>query len=456
MKGGEGIDWKAALGKLPRERLAAFVAELTSVEGVAPRVESLLTEGDAGQATVMVQRRIAGIRRREKPVWGFKAASELADELDRILDDIERSVLPGAPGVALDLVAAFIEADDDIFAHADDSYGAIGMTFKRACSLFGKAARRCPAASVLAVLLRLWGGGGYGARGDLMRETAPALKSDARRELIAELRRRMHAAGEREHFSICTGLMDVADVIGDPELYEEACLNGPLAKVAVYRLNVAQRYLKAGRPDEAMKHLPATSGECGGYANDWVETHTHLLRALGRTDEWRAALWREFRGHPDKASLDELLEAFPESERPMLIESAREEVLRGKHDPATQAEFFLDLGDAALAARCVLERVASLNGSLYMVLLPLAKRLEAKHPLAASALYRALLEGNLRQALSKYYHHGVRYWRALEELARRITDWEPLPNHDGYVAEIRQQHGRKPAFWKQLGKLPGS
>lgn len=58
-----------------------------------------------------------------------------------------------------------------------------------------------------------------------------------------------------------------------------------------------------------------------------------------------------------------------------------------------------------------------------------------------------MFAGRLGKALSKYYSHGVRYLLRLDAVADQISDWRGIESHAGYAQKIRQQHGRKPAFW---------
>jgi len=76
----------------------------------------------------------------------------------------------------------------------------------------------------------------------------------------------------------------------------------------------------------------------------------------------------------------------------------------------------------------------------------LAKR---KKTLAATMVYRALLESILARAVSKYYTHGVRYLRKLDQLAAKVEDWRGHPNHAAYMAQLKEDHGRKRSFWSR-------
>jgi hypothetical protein len=56
------------------------------------------------------------------------------------------------------------------------------------------------------------------------------------------------------------------------------------------------------------------------------------------------------------------------------------------------------------------------------VLLPAAKMLEANHPLAATILYRTLLNDILDRLRSPAYGHAARYLAKLEVLASHEDD----------------------------------
>jgi hypothetical protein len=82
--------------------------------------------------------------------------------------------------------------------------------------------------------------------------------------------------------------------------------------------------------------------------------------------------------------------------------------------------------------------------------LPLASGLEQGQPLAASIVYRALLESILNRAQSKTYPHAARYLRRLGTLGKKIRAWSPIAPHESYLQALRARHDRKRAFWAQV------
>jgi hypothetical protein len=84
----------------------------------------------------------------------------------------------------------------------------------------------------------------------------------------------------------------------------------------------------------------------------------------------------------------------------------------------------------------------------YTTLLPLAQAMDERHHVvAATALYRALLDDILNRGYWRAYHHALRYWQRLEQLAAAGADLGKLGMHEAYVADVRSKHARKVSFW---------
>jgi len=81
---------------------------------------------------------------------------------------------------------------------------------------------------------------------------------------------------------------------------------------------------------------------------------------------------------------------------------------------------------------------------------PAAEALEESHPLAATILYRTLLDQILHDGRSKAYGHAVRYYSRLDALADRIETDGIHNTHATYKTELKKKHGRKSGFWGQV------
>jgi hypothetical protein len=93
------------------------------------------------------------------------------------------------------------------------------------------------------------------------------------------------------------------------------------------------------------------------------------------------------------------------------------------------------------------ERPQGLLGRHYEALVAAAETLEPDHPMAATILYRALLDDILNRARSPAYGHAARYLEKLDALAAHGDAASSIDPHHAYRAALSQKHGRKSAFW---------
>jgi hypothetical protein len=108
----------------------------------------------------------------------------------------------------------------------------------------------------------------------------------------------------------------------------------------------------------------------------------------------------------------------------------------------------VEIGNHDLAEAALLAAPQRIKGEDYVWLVPLAKTLEAEQCwVGATTVYRALLDAILKRAYARAYGHAYRYWQRLEAIAASGADLRPLPMHEAYVTDVRQQHARKVSFW---------
>jgi hypothetical protein len=75
-----------------------------------------------------------------------------------------------------------------------------------------------------------------------------------------------------------------------------------------------------------------------------------------------------------------------------------------------------------------------------------AERLEDKEPLAASLLYRRMIDFPLDHGRSKRYGHAARHLLSCAGLAPLIADWQGQQPHADYANGLWQRHRRKSGF----------
>nr|WP_300075044.1 DUF6880 family protein [uncultured Ruegeria sp.] len=103
------------------------------------------------------------------------------------------------------------------------------------------------------------------------------------------------------------------------------------------------------------------------------------------------------------------------------------------------------------AAKLVRARAGAIDGDYYELLSPAADTLDARDPLAATLLRRAMIDFTLQAARSKRYRHAARHLQECKNLADRIAPFAPHIDHATYVNQLRRDHSKKSAFWDKVG-----
>ena len=439
---------RTQLIELGAEQLAATLLELSDMyPAVADVVERLSATPD--ENIKRYKTKLANLKRSRRFI-SWHESGDFAQQLQQLLIDLEKGVKEPCAGV--ELIGRFFEADASIFNRCDDSNGEVGDVFSFAATdLFISFASRCANKHFIAdLVIKLNADDGYGVRDSLFKRAGEYLPETILRAMIGELWKKAESTTDDYQMgSWHRAIQLLAKQLRDAPLFEEARLKSTAPSVAAW-FDIAQFYLECGEPHIALiklKQIPETEGF---MLNKRQQLLLDIYRQLGNVEAQTKIAWQIFNAHHDQTTLTQLLDCIGQDQRDTVINDV---VNRLAQDP------LLSYDDAAflLAAERIdeleiyfLQRIEQLNGDLYFKLLPLAEALEKRGKLLISCLiYRALLDSILARALSKYYHHGVKYLKKLDQLAPYVTDWQTWPAHNTYLASLKENHKRKSAFWSK-------
>ena len=142
-----------------------------------------------------------------------------------------------------------------------------------------------------------------------------------------------------------------------------------------------------------------------------------------------------------------------EQHRDRLLDEQTSALLDSDTFHQEDASFLVAMGKTSEAAIYLVRWRDKINGHDYYTFKPIADDMEAeKHYLAATVVYRALLESILDRAESKAYHHGATYLHKLDDLGALIADWQTIVAHQAFKEELTKKHKRKWRFWETYGK----
>jgi hypothetical protein len=443
---------KKRLVELGTETLADALLEMASRNDTADDlVERMIAT--PGENVKRFKAKLASLRRSRRFIrWGESSA--FARELQTLLLDLKAGV--SDPKLGSELVAAFYETDKGTLGNCDDSSGHVGDIYRfDAQELFVGYARCCPDKKWLANLVfKLNRDDDYGVRDALINCAADYLPEPDIRTLIDRLQgaaKKEDDEYQRRHWLHL--IESLARQIKDAALFEKTRIAswGKLSTAAC--VDIARVYQESGNARTALSWLEKISAAETFQAYERDRLLLNILGQLGEKQKEQDVAWRIFRRHRSKDSLEDLLSVIGQEMRDSVTTGETESILVNESLSLSDAAFLTEMGCIEEVERYLLERAEQLNGDLYGSLLPLAKAMESDaRNLAATVIYRALLDSILRRGQTKTYPHGVRYLKKLDRLAKSVTDWRGQVNHDSYLQQVRQSHGRKYSFWSRYGK----
>jgi hypothetical protein len=458
-------DLRARLVALGPDALADALLRLADEhEAVHERVQSIVAT--PSEKLTRVRRALGGLARRRRFVH-YREAPEFARQLRSILEELRGSGCD--PVTGLDLVGRFFEQDARTLGACDDSAGIVGDVYRiDAADAWAHFADAVDDPDLLVDrTFALIGTDDFGVRDavlDRIDTWLPRAHVDRLVERLWERAAEERAAQERAAAERAAGdrwrpnrphallnIERIAKAVVDPELFERATVEWTGGEVGGLDAQIAQVYLAAERPRDALRWLERDDGRVSPRAYEQRQMTKEAYRQLGRTDRVEAMVRADFERHPGVTGLDELVALLGEDARAGLIDEAVTRIEAGDDfDPAIVG-FLLEVGRPDTAAAQVVEHRDRIDGRDWYAWGSVADALrEAHQPLAATCVTRALLVSILDIARTKAYGHGRRMWARLITLADAIDDWHDVEPHPAFGERLYERHRRKRSFWDKV------
>lgn len=221
------------------------------------------------------------------------------------------------------------------------------------------------------------------------------------------------------------------------------------------RLHEAQRYPEAlewvRMKPKGMRTLNI-GGMIVGVGTDYqsgarILLEAEILDGMKERGSAQAIRWQEFLKTFDAeilrryvARLDDFAE-FDELDKAFAVVRRSTEIYPSLY-------FLIEWPKLDQASAHVLDHAGKWDGRQYPVLVPAADALAESYPVAATILYRALINAILVPSNSAAYPHAARYYAALGRLSAQLPEQLPFEGHEAYMAQIKTRHGRKYSFWE--------
>lgn len=444
--------------ELPQEVLASLLAELAAAHpAVARRLTRHTLAPEPARLAAVFRARLQDVTEPQRFLHRG-SASHFGRELEAWLEQVERELLPLDPVRAHALADAFLANDACFFEQADDSNGAIGDAVRAGCRLWLRAAKvqtQTDTAHWIERVYALTQADDYGAReallahADLLFDETGLRRLARRFEPDLERALRAREEGQRDYglYKAVAAISLIADVLRDPDLSTRTTLRLSPKPNVLQKEQIAERYLRFGRPQEALAWLD-------GHWESHEDRRERLLAeahcALGDTVRLSTLRQAIFERTGSPADFDAWRQSLAPAPQAHAVEVARQRA-NCLDDLTAGANLLLALDDDAAAQALLLNRRARVCGDAYYSLLPLAQVLEQKGRLLGAVIcYRALLTSILVRGYAKAYGHGAEYLRVLRRLDMQIMNYGALDEHHAFEQTIRRAHARKSSFWNRI------
>ncbi len=446
---------KQKLMALGLETLADLVLDMAkTVDKVDDRVNQLIAPSSIN--VLRVRNKIAAIHSNTQFI-GYTQIFSFAVQLEELLEEL-KACAPD-PCIGLELVAQFFETDSSVFENSDDD-GIIGDVYLGpAKDLFVAYASACPdKEKVVSLWLKVYIEGEYGARDSLMEHITDAFD----KPVITLLQNKLMALVANEHNenkkqSYVRLLHSVNGQAKEAACFEDALQGKQVELPPLKILSLVRTLLERDEVESAQAWILKMPQDSSTHSHEIEKTLKEIYAKQGDTESLIALHYKNFKDFRRFSSFQDLLDVAGQDKCEEILAQELALITEDPRFDDYDAQFLSDVGMIDELEAYVFSRVEKLNGLSYYSLPGIAESL-VKHEcyLAATMLYRCLLDSIMERAYAKSYHHGVDYLHAMDTFSPLIRDWKGYPTHNAYKVRLLQENKRKTSFWNQyLKKMSG-
>ncbi len=446
------------LSALGVERLAELLVDAARADAALKRALTLEVARDGKELAEEVDRQLQRIQTAKTRLNAARATT-LARELERLLRTVTERLGAFEPEAAVERLLAFATAAPTILARRTgegrplvEAFNSVG---DRVASLLPALPSGPGRAGLLVQAYRL-------ARDEpdalpgLMAALAKAADATDRaglRALVeADLAPLQGSAAKRgaagERFLWLTNVLAlIADADGDVDAFR--AVQERREPGLRDHLGLTNRLLAASRPAEALEVLDATPAGFVRASPAYADMRIEVLEALGRREDAQGERWALFWTTLSPTALRGFLKRLPDFEDVEREEAALAHAERHQDSMAALA-FFLAWRDLRRAAAVVRRPGVQLDGDARLALINAAEALAHQYPLAATLLYRRVIDAALARGKPISPVQVASDLMACASLAASVTQSEGRPDHAAYVRHLRARYGRHKSLWRRL------
>ncbi len=404
-------------------------------------------DDDPKKIVSMIKKEIASLKRSSKFVDYYESAS-LADRLNDLRLRIVNDLHAKSPQIAFEMMLDFLDLHKNTLERVDDSNGTVSGVFFTACDDLGSLTRHINHLNnqeLVEIVFARFMNNDYGIYEDIIHSFKDVLNGQGFDLLREKLE---HVVSDKNALIIKLGLKSIADCKNDVDEYIAACAFKK-GICAHDHLEIAKRLIKHWRPKEALKWLDNMEIPIDhSWQQDKKDLKIQALELDGNYEQAQNERLVWFSETLSPKLYGEILKAA----KPDFKENFQSDAIKKAFqfpDPHEALSFLVQIQGFEEAAKFVHARFNELHGRQYYTLRPAADLLQNTDPIAATLLYRKMIEPVLDETKSKYYNYAAKDLVTCGVLNSQIENWGTLQNHEEYLKIIEIKHKRKVSFWAE-------
>lgn len=404
-------------------------------------------EEDPHKMARMIRKEFSLLKRSKKFI-DYSESTSFAHQLDSLRARIVHDLNAKSPNLAFEVMLEFLNLHENVLNRVDDSNGSISGVFSMACDDLGTIAQlntHLSSLEIVDLVFSLFMNNNYGMYDKVIPSFKNAL-GDKGMDILQEKVEK--AATPQNTTKITLGLEAIADCKNDVEAFIRACAFAGKPH-AHDHLGIAKRLIAHWRGKEALEWLNNMEIP---PSHPWQQERKALnIQALELEGEYAQAQAERLAWFADVLSptlYGDILKTAKLEDKEDFKSNAIKQAFVFP-EPHTALHFLIAIQEVEKAAQFVCTRFKELSGERYYTLRPAADILKTVDPLAATLLYRKMIEPILEKTKSKYYSYAAKDLVMCGILNARITDWQDVQNHEAYLSDLNVNHKRKVSFWSQ-------
>lgn len=397
---------------------------------------------------ILIKKEITYLKKSSRFVEYYQSdslANDLNDLRLRIINDLQAK----SPKIAFEMMLIFLDLYNNTLERVDDSNGSVSEVFVTAAedlASLAKNSNHLKNDELVELIFTLFMNDNYGSYSNIISNFKGILKDQ---DLDLLKRKIQHVANDTNSLTINNALKSIADCKDNVEEYIDACSSEDGIN-ARNHIEIAKRFIKAERPKEALDWLDKmkTSVNHQTWQSDEKALKIQALELDGNYEHAQKERISWFAKNFDPDLYEEILKAA----KPDFKESFKAATIKKAFKFSTPYEalrFLVHVSEFEEVAKFVRARFNELSGRQYSTFRSTADLLQNTDPVAATLLYRKMLEAVCDKAKSKYYNDAAKDLVTCDVLNSKISNWGTIQNHEEYLIALKRKHKYKISFWSE-------